>query len=102
MPGANCAIFGCHVSRRKQYQGFGIFQVPPPSDASKENWRKALLNIITRDRVVDEEFRRQIEEGKVHICERHFKAEDIESREYLWFHFHTSINHVLCNTRRLK
>lgn len=66
------------MSRRKKYQGFGIFQVPPQSDASKENWRKDLLNIITQDRVVNEEFRGQIEKGKVHICERHFKPEDIE------------------------
>ena len=87
MPGANCSIFGCSVSRKPKYQGIGIFKIPPSSEKSKESWRKALLHVVTRDRVVDASFRKQIEEGSVFICERHFTPEDIEIRKFQSFSY---------------
>ena len=75
MPGANFPIFGCGVSRNLKYRGLVFLTFPLPQ----------------RDRVVVASFRKQIEEGDVHICKRHFKPEDIEIRKYLCgFHFYTS------------
>ena len=87
MPGANCSIFGCGVLRKPKYQGIGIFKIPPSSEKNKESWRKALLRVVTRDRVVDASFRKQIEEGSVFFCERHFTPEDIEIRKFRSFSY---------------
>ena len=82
MPEANCSIFGCGVSRKPKYQGIGIFKIPPASDKSKESWRKALLHVVTQDRVVDASFRKQIVQGDLHICERHFEPEEVKICKY--------------------
>lgn len=39
----------------------------------REDW----LNILTKTRVVDPDFRRQIEEDTVYTCQEHFTVEDI-------------------------
>ena len=82
MPEANCPIFRCGVSRKPKYQGIGIFKIPRYSEKNKESWRKASLHVVTRDRVVDASFRKQIEEESVYVCERHFSPEDIEIRKF--------------------
>ena len=91
MPEANCPIFGCGESRKPKYQGIGIFE------KNKESWRKASLHVVTRDRVIDASFRKQIEEGSVYVCERHFTPEDIEIREFNFspFHIYTPIRIIL-------
>ena len=81
MPEANCPIFGCGESRKPKYQGIGIFE------KNKESWRKASLHVVTRDRVVDASFRKQIEEGSVYVCERHFTPEDIGIRKFQSFSY---------------
>jgi hypothetical protein len=83
MPGANCSIFCCTVSRRKKHNGISLLAIPGRSKVNKNKveWRKKLLAIITRDRVIDKDLRRQINEGKLHVCEKHFRPEDIEIRK---------------------
>lgn len=76
MPGANCAFPRCGVSRN--YVGVGIFKVPSRNDIFYMEWRKNLLGILTKYRVVDKDFKKRIEKGNVYICERHFVDEDIE------------------------
>ena len=95
MPEANCPICRCGVSRKLKYQGIGIFKIPRYSEKNKESWRKASLHVVTRDRVVDASFRKQIEEGSVYVCERHFTPEDIEipkcqSFSYLYSYYNHS------------
>ena len=51
MPGANCSIVGCPVSRR--YKEISIFKVPSGTNEFKLKWRRDLFNITTKDRVVD-------------------------------------------------
>ena len=84
MPGANCCIVDCFSSRR--HKDLGIFKIPGPSqkDQSKEKWRKELLGIIKRGREVDKIFKEQIENGKVYICERHFKPEEIKICKFIY------------------
>ena len=36
------------------------------------------LNVVKKYRVLDGEFKRQIESGNVFVCERHYESEDIE------------------------
>ena len=73
MAGANCSIFGCPVSRR--YKEISIFKVPSGTNEFKLKLRRDLINIITKDRVVDQLLRKQIESDKLYICERHFSKE---------------------------
>ena len=80
MPGANCSIFGCGTNRR--YSGVGIFRIPAGKDDKSKEIRDAWIKVITRDPVVDDHFRKQIDSGNVYVCERHFKKEEIEFREY--------------------
>ena len=70
MPGANCSIACCNVSRNKP--GVAIFKVPVGDDEYSTNWRNKLVTIIKTNREVDAPFRQQIEKRKLHICERHY------------------------------
>ena len=80
MPGANCSIFGCGTNKR--HSGVGIFRIPAGKDEKWKEIHDAWIKVITRDRVVDDNFRKQIDFGNVYVCERHFKKEEIECREY--------------------
>ena len=80
MAGANCSIKGCSTSRRTK--GISIFKIPKTSNISQEEWRNELVNVITRDREINQDLRRQIKEDRLHICERHFNAGDMYYCEY--------------------
>lgn len=80
MPGANCSIVGCSINRRNK--NIGIFKLPKARNEDYKNWRKSWLNVITRTRVIDKSFKTQIENDNVHVCEKHFREEDIEICEY--------------------
>ena len=80
MPGANCSIFGCSTSRRKSR--ISIFKLPSGEDDLSKKTREEWVSQITRNRVVDADLRRQINEGKLHACEKHFEEKFIEKRKY--------------------
>ena len=80
MPGSNCSIFGCTVSRRTP--GLAIFGIPRGNDEYSSTWRAKLVNIITRDRHVDQDLRLQIEKRNLHICQRHYSEELLIPRKY--------------------
>ena len=75
MPGDNCSIYGCSVSRRVKYKGTSLFKVPSGEGKFETNWRQKLVDIITKDRVIDGPLRARICNKKLFICQRHF-AED--------------------------
>ena len=84
----------CHESQNTKGSVFLKFHLPIKkknvnnnNNNNKESWRKASLHVVTRDRVVDASFRKQIEEGSVFICERHFTPEDIEIRKFQSFSY---------------
>ena len=81
MPGVNCSIVGCTVSRRSKYQGCGIYKIPSGEDEFETRWRNKLIAIITRDRAVDTDLRERINKKKLHICQRHFSSEQIITHE---------------------
>ena len=73
MPGDNCSIYGCSVSRRKEYSGISLFKVPSGKTEFDKMWRDQLIAIITKDRVIDQSLRSQINTNKLFICQRHFR-----------------------------
>ena len=77
--GANCSIYGCHTSRKNST--CAIFKIPAGDGEYETKWRKDLINVITKDRVVDSSLRSQIDKRSLHICERHFNEEDILRRK---------------------
>ena len=80
MPGENCAIFGCSTSRR--HKGVSIFKIPVAKDEENKNWVRQLINIVTKDRQVDELLKKRIESGRIYICERHFTPEQFYVCKY--------------------
>ena len=81
MPGANCSIFGCSTSR--SHVGISLHRIPKKDDEFSTNWRQKLVQVITRDRVIDTSLRRQIEKRDLCICELHFSEEKLLRRKYL-------------------
>ena len=78
MQGANCSIAGCNTSR--QHKGTSIFKIPKAKSGVPENmkWSENLINVVTRERVIDSDLKRQINEKRLLICEKHFKKKEIE------------------------
>ena len=75
MPGENCAIVGCSTSRR--HKGISIFKVLLPNNEFNKKWNRDLINIITKDRQVDEPLKKRIASCNLYICGRHFSPEQI-------------------------
>ena len=75
MPGANCSIYGCPTSRKSK--GISIFRVPTGDDEYSKNWREKIVNIITKDRVIDKNLRSQIEKKNLYTCELHYLEDQL-------------------------
>ena len=58
MIGANCSAFDCSSSRRKP--GVAIFKVPQGDDEWSSNWRKSIISVVTKDRVIGKALRERI------------------------------------------
>ena len=69
MVGANCSIFCCSSSRRKS--GVAIFKVPQGDDEWSSNWRKSIISVVTKDRVIDKALRERIMKKNIFDCEKH-------------------------------
>ena len=80
MVGANCSIFGCSTNRR--HTGISIFSLPTGKDESSAKTRDEWVRVITRNREVDKDLRRQINTGTLHVCEKHFEEKFIIKRKY--------------------
>lgn len=77
MPGENCSIYGCTVSRRAKYKGLSIFKVPAGENQFDKSWREKLVDVVIRDREVDHALRDRIQRKKIYICEKHFSEDQI-------------------------
>ena len=75
MPGDNCAFNQCGTNRRTK--GIGLFKLPTPKDEESKKWRRDVLNILTKYRVQDKDFKRQLASDCLHLCEKHFFPEEI-------------------------
>ena len=77
---ANCAFPTCTVTRTEKYKEIGIFKLPTRKTEFYSTWRKGMLDIISKYRVMDSAFKKKVMECEVNlfICERHFAPNDIE------------------------
>ena len=79
MPGANCAFLGCHVTRTKKYKGISVFQTPTRKDEFYSEWRKGILNFLTKYRSFKQtDLDERVSKGDIYICERHYVEDDFE------------------------
>ena len=83
MPGANCSIFGCGTSRK--HTGVGIFRIPTGEDDLSKKTPDAWLCVVTKDREVDQNLRRQMENRTLYVCEKHFETQSIECCKYILY-----------------
>ena len=81
MPGDNCSIVGCSVSRSKKYKGIGIYRVPTGENSFDKQWREKLINVVTKDRTIDDALRERIKNKRIFICERHYRDDQISRSE---------------------
>ena len=85
MLGENCSFYGCSNSRKTPNVSF--FKIPTvkssDSDFTKERKLRARavwIKALTKTQILDVDLQRQmmlIDQNTVHICEIHFKEEDI-------------------------
>lgn len=76
----NCVFNQCGVQRISSYDGVGLFKVTKRAGEDFEKWREKMIEIINRYRadLSKHDLRKRVMEGKVCICERHFKQDEIE------------------------
>ena len=74
MPGENCAIPGCSVSRKDK---ISIFKVSLPNNGVNKKLGKELINMILKYRQRDESLSKRIQSHILFICERHFTVDQI-------------------------
>ena len=75
MPGRNCCFVGC--GRNRRMKAIGIFKLPKARNKEYAKWRTDWLNTILKQRVVDPEFRKLIQNDTVFTFQYHFHKEDI-------------------------
>ena len=100
MVGANCSIFGCSSSRRKS--GVAIFKVPQGDDEWSSNWRKSIISVVTKDRVIDKALRERIMKKNIFVCEKHYSEDQLIRCMYkiISFLFLQKSLKVSCNSGR--
>ena len=77
MPGDNCSILGWSTSRATP--GVALLGKPKNDDEYNVNWRKNIVDMITKIRVVDAGLKRQIEKKSLHFCEKHYPEENFDA-----------------------
>ena len=80
MPGDNCAIPGCSTSRATL--GVALLGIPKNNDEHNVNWRKNVVDMITKIRVVDASLKRQTERKSLHLYEKHYPKEKLIRCKY--------------------
>ena len=65
MVGANCSILGCSSSKRKS--GVAIFKVPQGVDQWSSDWRKNIISVAAKDRVIDKALRERITKKNIFV-----------------------------------
>ena len=99
MVGTNCSIIGCSSSGRKS--GVAIFKVPEGDNEWSCTWRKSILSIVTKDRVIDKALRERIMKKKYFFCEKHSEDQLIRCMyKMISFLFLQKSLKVSCNSGR--
>ena len=80
MPGDNRAIPGCSTSRATP--GVALLGMPKNDDEYNVNWRRNIVDLTTKTRVVDASLERQIERKSLQFCEKHYPEEKLIQYKY--------------------
>ena len=75
MPGDNCAIPDCSTSRATL--GVALLGMLKNDDEYNVNWRKNIVDMVTKTRVVDASLKTQIKRKPLHFCEKHYPEEKL-------------------------
>ena len=75
MVGANCSIFVCSSYSRKS--GGAILKVPQGDDEWSCNWRKSIISVVTKDRVIDKALTDRIMKKNIFVYEKHYSEEQL-------------------------
>ena len=75
MSGDNCAIPDCSTS--KATPGVVLLGMPKNDYDYNVNWRKNIVDMITKIRGVDVSLKRQIERKSLYFCEKHYPEEKL-------------------------
>ena len=59
----------------RKNKGISFFKVPLPNNEMNKKWGNELINMITKDREVDNSLKKRIETRKLFICEQHFSED---------------------------
>ena len=84
----NCTFNECFKNRANKsgkYQSLALFKLTGRKGEFYEKWKKEVLNIVTKYKHVDANFKKQIQSGNIYICEKHYKKEDVEITRKLPF-----------------
>ena len=63
MPEKNCVL------QTPQHAGIKLFRISTREDKFYSKWRKDMVNVINRYRVIDRQLNERVLAGKVYICE---------------------------------
>ncbi len=77
----NCVFNECFTNRSNKsgkYRSIAFFKLTARKSEFYQNWKKDILNVVTKCRHADSDLKRPIQNGNIYICEKHFKQEDIE------------------------
>lgn len=78
MPGKNCCMPQCTVSQTPKHEGIKLYRVTTRKDEFYSNWRKEILAVVGRYRVMDQIFKARIANGRAFICQKHYAEADFE------------------------
>ena len=67
MPGENCAVPGCSISRKDK---ISIFKVPLPNNDVKKKWSKELIDVVSKYRQPYDSLNKHIQSHELFICVR--------------------------------
>ena len=82
MPGLSCALPQCNVYQQKG--GPSLFKITKLDDEWSRNWREKVVNVISKVRVLDARFKKQIDEKSFAVCEHHYKENCIIRRKSVY------------------
>ena len=78
MPGENCEVLGCSTSFKHK---IAIFKVPTKGNEDSIDKIKKVIDLITRDRVIDKSLQSQIEKT-LFVFERHYSECKMRRRKF--------------------
>ena len=67
MPGENCAVPGCSISRKDK---ISIFKVPLLNNDVKKKWSKELIDVVSKYQQPYDSLNKHIQSHELFICVR--------------------------------